>query len=337
MTNHETFSIPSPSRRNALKVLALGGIAVGLAPKLIQALLDSGKLQAVCERYFLMGNLLSISSISSDPAESAAAIRHTYQEMARLCAIFDHRLEGSPLHRLNAQGILDDPPSELVEVLHAAEQVSNLSVGAFDVTIKPALDAYRSNLAAAWVKAFHLVDYRQIDLAQDHIRLKHPGMAITLDGIAKGMVIQSGLEVLRRCGFENVLVEAGGDLTVHGATSHNEGWKIGIQHPRRREDLLGSLRLLEGAAATSGDYQFTFSRDYQHHHILDPRTGMSPPELSSVSVLAPSATEADALSTAIMVMGVQHGLALAESLPGIEALLITKNMSHYCTEGFPQL
>ncbi|MCA9873723.1 MAG: FAD:protein FMN transferase [Anaerolineales bacterium] len=89
------------------------------------------------------------------------------------------------------------------------------------------------------------------------------------------------------------------------------------------------------AVATSGDYMYRFSQDFRQHHIIDPRTGTSPTDLASVTVLAPSATDADALSTAVMVLGSEAGLELAARLAHVEALVITKALEIRQTAGFP--
>jgi thiamine biosynthesis lipoprotein len=161
-------------------------------------------------------------------------------------------------------------------------------------------------------------------------------MGVTLDGIAKGYIVDQGVATLRQSGFDNVYVEAGGDLMVTGAKPAQQPWRIGVRQPRPEMDwqmpVIATTAPL--AIATSGDYMQAFTEDLRHHHILDPRTGMSPPELASATVTAPSAALADALATAAMVLGPQRAAAAVESFAGCAGLFIGKDLRHYRTSGF---
>jgi thiamine biosynthesis lipoprotein len=182
--------------------------------------------------------------------------------------------------------------------------------------------------------AQRFVDYRRIQMNDDAIALQ-PGMALTLDGIAKGTVVDGAVSALERNGYTNSLIEAGGDLVGNGRSADNTPWHIGIQHPRQAGNLMTTLPISAQAVATSGDYMNSFTADFSRHHILDPRTGQSPTQSASVTVLAPTAATADALSTALMVMGPEAGLALVEGLTAVEALFITKEMQLYTSSQFP--
>ena len=162
-------------------------------------------------------------------------------------------------------------------------------------------------------------------------------MSITLVGIAKVYIVDRGVETLKEHGFENILVEAGGDLVAKGQRSDGETWHLGVAHPRPEKGgrYLSAFSLRDRAAATSGDYQQYYQDDKSQHHIIDPTTGYSPLELASVTVLAPDAMTADALSTTIMVLGVQAGLQLANDLPGVEALLVGKDLQTFKSLNFP--
>jgi thiamine biosynthesis lipoprotein len=261
--------------------------------------------------------------------------------MERLIALLDHRRPDAALARLNRDGRLDGAPPALTELLQQAIAYGELTGGAFDVTIKPLADALRSgnlasgSLASGAREALRArVDYRQIAVEGESIRLAIPGAAVTLDGIAKGRVIDEGIAALRQHGFDDILVEAGGDLRAVGVRSDGAAWQVGIAHPRRPAgDLLARLALSGAAAATSGDYMNHVAADFSEHHILDPQTGHSPRDLASVTVVAPTALQADALATALMVLGSQAGLSLAEGMEGVEAVLVTKQMHVHHTSG----
>jgi thiamine biosynthesis lipoprotein len=279
-----------------------------------------------------MGTVINLVLVTDDTQNGRFAIDVTFAEMRRLIAIFDHRQADSTLSQLNQQGRLTFPQPELVSVLSQAIAVGDLTGGAFDVSIKPLLDAVRDEKEVADYQKF--VDYRRIQVHDSEIVLQ-PGMALTLDGIAKGSVVDGAVAALQAQGYENVLVEAGGDLVGNGRSAANTPWHIGIQHPRQPSSLMTTLPISAQAVATSGDYMNAFTADFSRHHILDPRTGQSPAQSASVTVLAANAATADALSTSLMVMGPEAGLALVETITAVEALFITKEMQIHRSSGFP--
>jgi thiamine biosynthesis lipoprotein len=323
-------------RRRFLKIIAASGAAgLGTVP-LWRWLSASRPLPVVRETRLLMGTIINLALITPDEAAGRAAVTATLDEMARWVALLDHRQPASALGRLNADGVLDPAPPELLEVVAAALEMGALTGGAFDVTVKPVLDAYRAG--ATDVEALRpLVDYRQVTVQDGSVRLGWPGMALTLDGLAKGRVVDAGMAALRAQGYDRVLVEAGGDLLAGGAPHDGRGWQVGLQSPRGGG--LGQAALTvsvqQQALATSGDYQHAFTADFSLHHILDPRTLRSPAALASATALAPTAMQADALSTACLVLGPEAGLALVERLPGCAALLIDKDLRVYRSAGFP--
>jgi FAD:protein FMN transferase len=282
----------------------------------------------------LMGTRINLTVIAEDSRSAQAAIETTFAAMERLIAFFDHRQPASPLATLNSSGRLDEAPPELIEVLARAVAFGNLTGGAFDVTMKPLFDARRAGVANI-SKLRSLVDYRQIEIDGERVRLGIPGAAITLDGIAKGRVIDGGVEALRQMGFDHVVVEAGGDLRTLGSRADGTPWRVGIAHPRQTAQgtILSVLPVGAQSVATSGDYMNTFAADYSQHHIIDPRSGHSPVDLASATVLAATAMDADALGTALMVLGSEAGLALAERLPAVEAVLVTKDLRVLKTSG----
>ncbi len=141
--------------------------------------------------------------------------------------------------------------------------------------------------------------------------------------------------VLAAHGVEHALVNAG-EFAALGKSPRDAAWKVGVQHPREA-DALAAVTALDGRAlSTSGDYATTFASDFSRHHLFDPHTGGSPTELASVSVLAPTAMEADALSTAVFVLGADAGLALIARTPGADVLLIGRDGNERRSAGFPQ-
>lgn len=308
------------SRRRFLQITAAAGTLLAGG-----RLLSRHTLHTIRETRTLMGTVINLALVTPDAADGQEAAVRTFAEMARLILLFDHRRPDAALARLNETGRLASPATELLDLLALAVHYGKLTGGAFDVTVKPRLDG---NPAP--------VDYRQLAISPGEIRLNRPGMAVTLDGIAKGRVVDGAVATLAACGFDNVLVEAGGDLFGGGARADGSPWRVGVAHPRAGHGvLLGTFALGARAAATSGDYQHAFSADFSQHHIVDPRTGRSPAELASATVLAPSAADAEALSTACLVLGKDAALALLDRLPHVAGLLVTKEMARFTTRNFP--
>ncbi|MFU8773917.1 MAG: FAD:protein FMN transferase, partial [Anaerolineales bacterium] len=244
---------------------------------------------------------------------------------------------------LNRQGYLTRAASALIEILKLSKRFSQISGGAFDITIKPILDLFAQNHASnanlpskeELTLAKTLVNYQNVIVEGDQVSFTKPGMEISLDGIAKGYIVDQGVSILRELGFDSILVEAGGDLYASGDRNPGKRWNIGVRSPRSAStELLTHVSITNQSAATSGDYMNTFSTDFNHHHIIDPHTGHSNTELSSVTVIYPHTVGADALATSIMVLGVDKGLELANSLPDCEAMLITKDLKTLQTDGF---
>jgi thiamine biosynthesis lipoprotein len=158
-------------------------------------------------------------------------------------------------------------------------------------------------------------------------------MSVTLDGIAKGYIVDRAVGVLKEKGAERVLVDAGGDLGSASNTSQDAEWKVAVQDPRNESGSIGTLHLRDQSVATSGDYFQYFTEDKRLHHIIDPRTGRSPEHTSAVTVVAPTAMDADALSTAVMVLGPPDGLRLLNKLENVEGLIVTKEQDILRSKG----
>ena len=320
-------------RRKFLPITAAAG-ALALAGGVLSPWMNNIETTTRHATSTLMGTRINLTVIAEDRRRAQAAIETTFAAMQRLIAFFDHRQPASPLTTLNYSGRLNEAPPELIEVLARSVAFGNLTGGAFDVTMKPLFDARRAGVADI-SKLRTLVDYRQIEIDGQRVRLGIPGAAITLDGIAKGRVIDGGVEALHQMGFDRVVVEAGGDLRTLGSRADGRPWRVGIAHPRHaaQGEILSVLPVDAQSVATSGDYMNTFAADFSRHHIIDPRSGHSPVDLASATVLAATAMDADALGTALMVMGSEAGLALAERLPGVEAVLVTKDLHVLKTSG----
>jgi thiamine biosynthesis lipoprotein len=329
------------SRRDFIKITAVAGTVLAGGKLLFD--LTNDEFVTVSETRLLMGTIINLAVVAESKAAGEATIDATFTELERQVAIFTHRNPESPVAILNSTGKQAKPPQELVEVLTQAIEISQITNGAFDVTVKPLVDLYQQsqpNLPSAGSveSALSLVDYTQLAVSSEEISLGKPGMAITLDGIAKGYIVDVGTAVLKKLGFKNVYIEAGGDLMASGKKDSGSPWKIGIQSPRQEQPgLMAQINISDQAVATSGDYFQYFSADRLNHHIIDPRVGFSSAELASVTILSQNAMQSDALATAVMVLGVDTGLSLLERLSDVEGYLVTKANQPIKTPGFVTL
>lgn len=291
----------------------------------------------------MMGTIVNLSVCGSDEDRSRAAIAACLKRMTQLSQMMSTYLPSSPIAQLNRTGSLSDAPPELIEVFTLAHRLSELTEGAFDPTVKPLLGLYKTVKKTGTIPAveeiqeiLQLIDYTKIMLEDDGtIRYAIPGMQVTLDGIAKGYIVDQGVQVLMAQGFHNAYVEAGGDLMTIGKKPNGKPWKIGIRNPRSDNlQKMATIDLSDRAIATSGDYLQYFTDDKRAHHIINPKTGFSPINTASSSIIAPTVAMADGLATATMVLGPQVAAELVESLPDCEGYFFDKALNKYSTTGF---
>jgi thiamine biosynthesis lipoprotein len=186
-------------------------------------------------------------------------------------------------------------------------------------------------------RAMKLVGGHRISIKGRSIRLETPGMGITLDGIAKGFIVDRASDILSERGIENYLINAGGDIRTKGTRQDRKPWTIAIQDPKKQGKYPDKVHMTDGAIATSGNYEIYFDREKMFHHIVDPIKGISPQMSSSVSVMSKTTMDADALSTGVFVMGPSKGINFINSHSGCECLVIGKEGSTFKSFGWNRL
>lgn len=290
----------------------------------------------------MMGTIVNFTIIGDDEESCSQALQETIQHMEEIGFAINWYNPDSPLSKLNREGILRNPDPVLVKVTKMALEMSEITEGAFDPTVLPLLSLYKGVKTSGKLPpedqlntALSLVDFHKVTVSSDIIRYTSPGMGMTLDGIGKGFVVDEGVRKINALGFANVCIEAGGDLMVTGTKKSGAPWTIGIRNPRPSEGgKQFIIKMKNRAIATSGDYMQSFTTDRKYHHIINPATGFSPPELASCSILAPSVAKADGLATSAMVLGPEKSLALLDSLPECEGFLIGKDLTTYNSKDF---
>jgi thiamine biosynthesis lipoprotein len=261
---------------------------------------------------------------------------------------FDHRRAEGAIGALNRAGV-GSLPEEVLAVLETARTVAAASGGAFDPTILALTELWsfdtggRVPTGPQIEQARSRVDFSRVTVGRDGRVVLPEGFGFDLGGIAKGAVVDLTAEYLLDRGYEDFLIDAGGDILVSGLKQGRTPWRIAIRHPRDSQAVVGVLAFGRKderiAVVTSGDYERYFEQDgKRYHHILDPRSGYPADQLASVTVIAPTCALADALSTAAFVLGPQEGLELLDEFPDAEGLLIAERQGElvaWKTDGFP--
>jgi thiamine biosynthesis lipoprotein len=281
-----------------------------------------------------MGSRFEITAVHPDAATAWRAVEAAYAEVDRLEALISEWIEGSEVSALNrAAGVRPVHVSpEVLALVRRALAVSRLTDGAFDVTFlavgrlwdfhaeRPTLpDPAALREALAGVGADKVV----LDEVAGTVFLPDPRTRIGFGAIGKGWAANVGVRVLRSYGVTGGVVNAGGDLLAFGRREDGRPWRVGIANPLDRDRLFGYLEVTDQAVVTSGDYEsFVEIAGQRFSHILDPRTGYPAREVRSATIVCPDAELADALATAVSVLGVEKGLALIDALHGVDGLLV---------------
>lgn len=284
-----------------------------------------------------LGALASMQIAHPDRTQAERLLQQSLAEIERLEAIFSLHRPDSALSRLNAAGELAAPPAELIELLDFSLELARASDGAFDPSVQPLFALYLRHFGnadaaasgpspAAIRQALAAVDHAEVELSRDAIRLHRPGAALTLNGVAQGYITDRVAVLLRAGGLDNVLLDLGEGRAM-GRHADGRPWRAAIADPADPARTLLELALGDGAGqwpalATSGGYGTRFGADPGVHHLLDPRSGRSANHYASVSVAAPSATQADGLSTALSMLPPPRAAALLARYPQAQAWFV---------------
>jgi thiamine biosynthesis lipoprotein len=270
----------------------------------------------------------TMGSLVLPPAEAAQAARWRGSVTACISSLESRLsifLPESDLARLNAAAGGDpvEMAPETLALLEMGVQAGRDSGGAFDLTVGPlmALWGFRGSnstlrvpLEAEREQALRLVGIDHVVLSGRTARLDQPGVRLDAGGVGKGFAVDRCWEILRQQGAGSFLINLGGNMRASGQPTSRRPWTVGVRHPFESGKLIGKVRLAEGqAVATSGHYErFVTIGGIRYAHIMDPRRGIPVRGMAGVTVVAPTAAEADILSTTMFVMGPEAGLAMLE-------------------------
>lgn len=303
------------------------------------------------QRYSLskmaMGTIVTITADSTSDKKAYEAINQAFETIKHIEEIMSPYIPTSDVAHIN-NNLQTNVSNETITVIKLALELSHNTHGLFDITFASAGSLWQLQ-SPSFVppsqgsinQRLKCVGYRYIQLnpkTRTVIKQK-PCVTIGLGGIAKGYAIAQAALVLKQCGIQQGIVEAGGDLQVLG-DNYGYGYTIGIKHPRQ-EGIIGTVILHDGQAiATSGDYErYTIYKGKRYHHILDPATGYpAQSDITSVSVITSDPTICDGYATALFIMGTQQAISFCKKNAALNlyCIIIDKNLNIYCSKDLLQ-
>ncbi len=289
---------------------------------------------------FALDTVVSVTIYEADTADTEGVLDRCFEEIKRLEGLFSATIPNSDVARINASGGAPvDVALETAELLRESLRISELSDGAFDITLRPVIELWDFSGNSGVVDpvllphALRTVDYQGVLVEGQTVTLLNGG-AVDLGGVAKGYIADRVNAVLAEHGVTEAMIDLGGNIVVRGG-KNGKDWRVGIKDPAETSQLCAVVTGRDVSVVTSGIYERGFTADgVRYHHILSPHTGMPVQNgLASVTVVCQNSATADALSTACFVLGEQQGLALVESLDGTEALFVRQDGTMTASSG----
>lgn len=324
-----------------MNIRAINGILLFL----ILAFSASLKAEWYSDSAGIMGTNIYVEVWAETPVQGQLALKAVMAEMERINQLMSPYIETSELSLINAsagkQAMVIS--NEMFELLDKSIKISDLSKGAFDITFASVgyLYNYKENKRpdeATIASLLDAVNYKHIVLNKENktVAFSNEKVKIDLGGIAKGHAVDNSISLLERMGILHGLVTAGGDTRLIG-DRRGKPWIVGIRDPRNKEKQAVVMPLQNSAMSTSGDYERYFEEDgKRYHHILSPKTGKSTYDVQSVSIIGPSSTFNDALSTAVFVMGLREGLGMINRIDGYDAVVMDNQRKMHYSNGLQQ-
>lgn len=276
----------------------------------------------------VMGTFVTITVVHPNLDEANKALCAAFDEIYKINDLMSIHSQSSEVGILNRNGFYRGIGADTKYVIERANYFSELSDGAFDVTILPILklweESARTNKVPTVVEIdekLGLINYRSIVIKDGDIEFGKASMGITLAGVAKGYAVDKAIEALKQGNIRHALVNAGGDIRVIGGKTETMPWRIAIRDPQNKRRLSTTVELHEQAIATSGTYQRFFN------DIINPKVGRPAQGLLSSTIITEKAIDADILATCVFILGAERGIELLGRLDGVKALVITSDGS----------
>lgn len=335
----------------------IAGMAIAAIVLFIVVAASSGRISAPLPVSQLTGSTMGTGyTVKYRHVSDIPSVEKIHAEIEQQLAEINQSMStydvDSELSRFNRSDSTDWMPvsTPLYTVLAAALEIGRQSKGAFDITIGPLVNLWgfgpenrsqdipdAEEIAATLERTGH--DKLMLDLTAQAVRKTRVDVYVDLSAIAKGYAVDQIATTLERHGIEHYMVEIGGEVRARGANAQQMPWRIGIDKPQTHGHAMQKVLALDNAAlATSGNYRNYFMiGERRYMHVIDPATGWpAKSRLASVTVLAETCMLADAWATALLVLGLERGLAMAEQL-GLQALFIADRdgvFTEYATSHF---
>ena len=294
-------------------------------------------LETYQQTALFMGTAVRIDVAGAPRSLAEDVVARAFSEGRRLESVLTCHEASSPLGVLNSQGSLADVPRELGAVMRQAADIHSLSQGRFDPTVLPLLSLLKSAReegrrvdAGELAERLELVGFGRVRRTGG-LGLES-GMAVTLDGVAKGYIAQAMSRVLSRAGLADHMVNAGGDIVASGVSSTGAPWRVAVEDPLRAGAYPCAVSLADRSLATSGVYEQVMLDGSRSHLVIPASQAMA--DCVSASVAAPGCALADALATAFAVMEPARAIALADAIPGVGCLLLLRNGGTLASRGW---
>lgn len=311
-------------------------IKISFLPLILGLFLGGCARQAYKDTRFLLDTVCEITVIDTNKTRAQEALETAFEEIKRIDRLCGYEKD-SQVSQISANAgkrpVKVDP--ELFKLIEESIRISELTGGAFDITVGPLVslwgfDKHNPALPPAGKikRVLPLVNYKNIrmDSKNSSVFLLKPGMKLDLGGIAKKYTMRTVMKKLQGMGIKKAMVNLGGDIQVRGGALGKNPWKIGLQHPRKTDQLVTIFKYNDKTIITSGDYErYFFHNGVRYHHIFNPHTGYPTKGIISATVLTDGPILADALATAVFVLGEKKGLALIEKIPDTDLILITES------------
>lgn len=323
----------------AIGVALLGLILILLFPRLSPS---SSKPQI--KEKILLDTLVTIKAYGKNKKRTTQSVDKAFKEMARIEKIannFDPKSEISMLNKKAGRGPVKIS-HHLFKMIELSINYHKISGGTFDITIWPLIQLWSFGerkeppSKSEILNRLSLVDTRKVNVDSHNQTVSlAPNTSLDLGGISKGYAVDRAIVTLAEEGINSALVTTGSTTRTLGQKPKGQLWKVGIQHPRKPDKLIGIVELDQKSISTSGDYQRFFTKNgRRYHHILNPKTGYPAEGIMSVTIITDqSCTEADILSTGVFVLGFPQGMEFIESKPGIEGIIITSDRRVHISRG----
>jgi thiamine biosynthesis lipoprotein len=306
---------------------------------LIAVLSSCNSVQKYTYRKFVVGAISEIIFYAQDDSTAQQIIDECDEELTRLHTLLNRFSDSSLVSRLNREYRVA-APSDIITLVKLCDSISYITNGLFDITIAPYMELWGYYQHEYGIPDSHqlkqarqYVNYRHIKTTKDSIFIA-PNMQIDLGGIAQGYAADRIALILHKYGINAALVNIGGEVVAIGRSPEHRSWNIGIKHPRQ-QGIIETVEIENAALSTSGDYEkFFIIENKRYPHIIDPTTGFPAQQFASVTIVHGSAAFADAIATAVAIMGPDRGVNFLDSC-GIQGILYYESDSKLQRRAYP--